>query len=82
MRQMISKSGNTILNVTQHIILANGWEYYVTDNSFNKDTFMCLVMGFETEIGDVYLPELRGHILSRTTNLAEIMPAEGYDWVS
>lgn len=82
MRQMMGRSTTRVLNITQHIILRNGWEYYVTDDKHNKDTVRCLVMGFETELGDVYLPELQPYIMSRTTNLADIMPAEGYEWVS
>ena len=80
MKQMKSKYGTTI-NVLEHIVLRNGWEYYVTDNRHDKDTVSCLVMGFETELGDVYMPELRGHIVSRTKDLNELMPADGWEWV-
>jgi hypothetical protein len=78
---MINKHGSKI-NVVEHIILSNGWEYYVTDDKHDKDTVLCLVMGFETELGDVYLPELRGHIRSRTKDLTELMPADGWEWVA
>lgn len=80
MRKMKTKYGST-LNVTEHIILKNGWEYYVTDDRHDKDTVRCMVMGFETEFGDVYMPELRGHIASRTTDLSDLMAAEGCEWV-
>lgn len=80
MKQMKSKYGTTI-NVVGHIILRNGWEYYLTDDKHDADTVRCLVMGFETELGDVYLPELRGHIVSRTNDLKEVMAADGWEWV-
>jgi len=80
MKQMKSKYGTTI-NVLEHIVLRNGWEYYVTDDRHDKDTVRCLVRGFETELGDVYMPELRGHIVSRTKDLGELMAADGWEWV-
>ena len=79
MRTMISDYG-TKIKVVSHIILKNGWEYYVTDKKFNKDTIQCLVMGFETELGDVYLPEVIPYAVSRTADLSEVMPAEGWKW--
>ena len=81
MRQMKSKYG-TIINVVEHIILKNGWEYYVTDQKFDTDIIQCVVMGFETEMGDVYMPELKGHIVSRTKDLAELAPCEGWEWIA
>jgi hypothetical protein len=80
MKQMINKYGSKI-NVVEHIILKNGWEYYVTDDKHDKDTIRCVVMGFETEIGDVYMPELKGHIISRSKDLQDLAPAEGFEWV-
>lgn len=80
MRQL--SKGNTILNITQHIILRNGWEYYVTDCKHNANTYQCLVMGFETEIGDVYLPEIQPYIVSRTKDLSDVMPCQDWTWVS
>lgn len=79
MRQMV-KDG-IVLNVTQHIILRNFWEYFVTDDVFQDDIVRCLVMGQETELGDVSLNEIKPYILTRTKDLANIMPAEGYSWV-
>lgn len=76
-----STGSKTILNVVEHIILRNGWEYYVTDQ-FDADTpdiKLCLVMGHETELGDVYMPELKPYIISRTKNL-NILPAEEWEW--
>ena len=79
MRTMTNEYGSKI-NVVEHIILKNGWEYFVTNNKFDKDTVQCLVMGFETELGDVYLPEIKPYIVSRTRNLNDLMPATGWQW--
>ena len=81
MRQMKSKYGS-VINVVEHIILRNGWEYYVTDNKFEDDIIQCVVMGYETELGDVYMPELKGHIVSRTKDLADLAPCDGWEWVA
>jgi len=70
------------INVVKHIILRNFWEYFVTDDVYQDDIVRCLVMGFETELGDVSLNEIKPYILSQTTDLANVMPAEGYSWVS
>jgi hypothetical protein len=78
--QMQNKYGSKI-NIVSHIILKNGWEYFVTDNKFDKDTVQCLVMGFETELGDVYLPEIKPYIVSHTNNLSEVIAAIGWEWV-
>lgn len=72
----------TIINVVEHIILKNGWEYYVTDDSFDENTVQCLVMGFETEMGDVYMPEIKPYILSRTKHLDTIAPCQGWEWIA
>lgn len=81
MKTMQNKYGDKI-NIVEHIILKNGWEYYVTNNKFNKDTVQCLVMGFETELGDVYLPEIKPYIVSRTRDLAGLAAADGWEWAS
>lgn len=83
-RNMRNKHG-TRLRVTRHIVLKNMWEYYVTDDRFDADTVRCLVVGFETELGDVYLPEIKPYIISDTKSegLPEgLMAAPGWEWVS
>lgn len=79
MRKMQNSYGSQI-TVVEHIILKNGWEYYVTDNKFEDDIVQCVVMGYETEMGDVYMPELKGHIASRTKDLSDLAPCEGWTW--
>lgn len=83
MRQMRCTKTKSVINVTSHFILKNGWEYYVTDNIFDKENQIvtCLVMGFEIELGDVYLPEVLPYKISQTTELNEVMPAQGWEWL-
>lgn len=81
MRKMKNSFGS-VVNVVEHIITRNFWEYYVTDDKHNKDTIRCIVMGVETEMGDVYMPELKGHIISRTRDLNEVAPCEGWEWIA
>ena len=85
MRQMTK--GNIVLNVVEHIILRNMWEYYIVadepdTHAPDPDVAFALVMGDYTEMGSVYLPEIQPHVLSRTADLSEIMPADGYEWES
>jgi len=67
--------------VAQHIILRNGWEYYLEEADAAGYTFG-YVMGFANEWGSVYLPELKGHIVSiaRGKELYYVMPPFGYYW--
>ena len=83
MRKM--SKGNLKLDVVEHIILRNMWEYYVLAaeevEDVNSDIQYALVMGDHDEIGTVSMSEIEPHIFSRTTDLSEIMPAAGYQWV-
>lgn len=81
MRKMVNQNG-TELEVVEHIILRNFWEYYVTTDSYSDDIKLCLVMGDFIELGDVSLSEIAPYIISRTKNLANVMPAPGYNWAS
>ena len=67
--------------VAQHIILRNGWEYYLEEADSYGLSFG-LVMGFHNEWGMVDMAELKPYIVSKATGatLNEIMPPEGYYW--
>ena len=80
MRKMKSKYG-TIVNVTHHIMLRNLWEYYVTDDKYTDDIVRCVVMGDETECGDVSLSEISPYIITKTKQLENLAPANGWTWV-
>jgi hypothetical protein len=85
MKTMVQKDneGNVInsINVVEHIILRNFWEYYVTDNRYTKDIVRCLVMGYETELGDVSMGEIKPFIITKTKRLDDVMPASGWQWL-
>ena len=81
MRKMVK--GNMKLNVVEHIILRNMWEYYVLADKIGEgdsDIKYALVMGDHDEIGTVSLSEIKPHVLSRTTELSSVFPAAGYQW--
>jgi len=86
MKKMIGNSMGEqgTINVVEHIMTKNMWEFYIMDDPENvrpEGYATALVMGHETEIGDVYLPEIEPYIVSRTTRLDEVFPAPGWSWV-
>ena len=81
MRKMVK--GNYQLNVVEHIILRNMWEYFILADKVGEgdsDIKYALVMGFNDEIGTVSLSEIKPHVISRTTCMDDILPAAGYEW--
>lgn len=79
MRQLHGKCG-TVLNIVEHWITKGFWEYYITDEVFDDDIVAALVMGFETEIGDISRSEIKPYIITKTKDL-DIMPPPGWQWV-
>ena len=79
--KMMTK-GDLKLEIVEHIILKNYWEYYILkDNEYStEDIKTAVVMGDATELGDVSLSEMEPYIKTRTSNLSELMPAAGYKW--
>ena len=67
--------------VAQHIILRNGWEYYLEEADSDGIAFG-YVMGFENEWGSVSMDEIKPHIASiaRGKELDYIMPPFEYHW--
>ena len=78
MRQMINEHGTTV-NVIEHIILTNYWEYYILEEADEYGIAFALVVGDYTELGNVSIDEITPYIVSRTTNL-DIMPAPNWRW--
>ena len=74
------KKGNQIIQVIEWFIIENWWEYYVIEVDGDNIAF-CLVDGYETELGDVDLEEVRPYIKLRTKELNTIMPAPGWQWI-
>lgn len=80
MRVMKNEDGQE-LTVTEHIILKNFWEYYVLKRGKEPNRIrFCLVMGVETEMGDVDMEEIRPYVMTRTKDLSEVMPPPGWSW--
>jgi len=82
MKPKTMTKGDLKLEIVEHIILKNYWEYYILkdDEYATEDIKAAVVMGDSTEIGDVSLSEMEPYIKTRTSNLSEIMPAAGYKW--
>ncbi len=80
MRKMKNEYGYEV-NVTEWFMVKNAWEYYVTDDKYTDDIVRCVVMGFETECGDVSLSEVKPFIIEKTKMLKDIAPATGWSWV-
>lgn len=79
----IMKQGTTRIKVTEHIILRNFWEYYVTDRPSPEgmpDIKEALVLGYEQELGDFSQKEISPYVIARTKLLADVMPAPGWEW--
>ena len=82
---MKRKGSSTESNVLEHIILKNFWEYYILEDEYydNADDIQfAFVMGFENEFGDISRKEIDPYIVSKTRNLNEVMPPEGFVWVN
>ncbi len=81
-RQMRSVDSGSIVTVHGWAMTRNMWEYFLLDSK--PDTvgnIFALVMGDETEMGDVNLPELKPYVCSFTRDLDELSPAIGWEWV-
>ena len=80
---MTNEHGTTV-KVIEHIILCNYWEYYILDtNGYSNDSDIrfALVVGDYTEMGSVSMDEIAPYIISRTTNLDNVMPPYlGWTW--
>ena len=79
MRQMINEHGTTV-DVIEHIIIRNMWEYYILEAADEDGIAFALVVGDYTEMGSVSMDEITPYIISRTTHMEEIMPAPHWSW--
>jgi len=77
----IMQRNNTKLKVVEHIITKNFWEFYVTTDKHSEDIIRCYVVGDFPELGDVSMKEIRPYIITRTSDLSEVMPAPEWQWV-
>lgn len=81
-RRMRRPDTGTVVTVYSHAITRNFWEYFFVDPKPNSQHNMCaVVMGDETEMGDVHIPEIKPYLLSVTRDLQDVMPCQGWEWV-
>lgn len=80
MRKMKDKHGD-ILNIVDWWMTVNHWEYYITDQEEDDDIVFAMVCGDFDEMGYVSKAEINPWIRSRTSNLNEIQPAPGWQWI-
>ena len=79
MRHMTNEHGDTV-EVLEHIMTSNLWEFYILEAADEDGIAYALVVGDCTEMGDVSMDEIAPHIVSRTTRFDEIMPAPNWSW--
>lgn len=83
MRMMKASWMSKPVKVYGWAIARNGWEYYFLDNKKGDNRF-AFVCGYENEMGDVSLSEIRPFLKSITfepNDLMDIAPAYGCVWV-
>ena len=86
MKKMVQKSTGNVFEVIRHVILVNGWEYYITELEMEGSCWAhgwAFVCGFENEFGTFDMNEIRPYIQSECSGdeLNEILPAIGCEWV-
>jgi len=70
-----------ILTVYEYYMTSNYWEFYVLDDNADSDIRYCLVMGFEQELGDVSIAEIKPFVYFHTKRLGDLLPASGFKWM-
>ena len=85
MRKMFGREmgEDGFVRVVEHIMTKNFWEFYIVETTEGvkpEGHATAVVVGDYTEFGDVYMPEIEPYIISRTTQLDEIMPAPNWRW--
>jgi hypothetical protein len=75
---MTNEQGTTV-DVIEHIMLSNMWEYYILEAADENGIAFALVVGDYTELGSVSMEEIAPYISSRTTDL-NLLPAPNWSW--
>ena len=79
MRQMMDQHGSKAY-VVEHIILSNLWEYFIIEEAGDDGVAFALVVGDATEMGSVWMDNIEPYIISRTTELSDILPPPRWEW--
>ena len=80
-RNIVEYKGGAPFTVHQHIILRNGWEYYL-EQADEEGVAFGFVMGFANEWGSVSMEEVKPYIASEAwgPELEHVMAPVGYIW--
>lgn len=82
MRSLRRMDTGSIVDVYGWATTKNWWEYYfLRDKNDSRGNRPAIVMGFETEVGDVHIDEIMPHVVCFTNDLADLQPPEGWEWV-
>lgn len=81
-RKMRRLDTGTVVNVYSFATTRNFWEYYFLDPKPDTSKNMrAIVLGFNTDMGDVHIPEIEPYLMSFTRDMSDLMPAPGWEWV-
>jgi hypothetical protein len=81
-RKMRRVDTGTVVNVYSYATNQMFWEYYFLDPKPDSQKNMrAIVLGFETDMGDVHIPEIQPYLMSFTRDVSALMPAPGWEWV-
>lgn len=73
-------NGSSTVEVVEHVMLRNMWEYYLIEPADDDGIAFALVCGIDVEFGSVYQSDIDQYGISRTTQLDEILPPVGWSW--
>ena len=73
-------NGSTELEVVEHVMLQNMWEYYVTEMPDESGIGWALVVGDVTEYGTIDQQAIDNYSSSRTNKLDDLLPAPNWYW--
>lgn len=79
-RNIVNVADGEVKTVYGFFITRNFWEYYLLDNDKTNDYRFALVHGYETEMGDVSMSEVKPYIVASSNDLADVMPPIGWRW--
>lgn len=87
-RELNTPFGETV-KVTRHVVLDNGWQYFLTDCDNSRPNYSKAVVdkpdeGCKPEYGYVYLPEAKEFGWTESKNLDSVndVPIHGYEWAT
>lgn len=80
MKKLKQIGSDLTINIVEHWMTQNFWEYYITDAVHDDDIVTALVLGYEDEIGYISLSEISPFVISKTKCLDDVIPPPGWNW--